>query len=74
MIGALNTRSQKCYVGVKKGASGTPVSEDIADIFLYYIEDGGIVVSILAVKHISLTGAECLHSKYEWVRIQIRSQ
>ena len=39
MIGAPNTRSQKCLVGVIKWAPATSVSEEIADIFRKYIYD-----------------------------------
>ena len=36
---ALNTRSQKCLVGVMKGAPGISVSEEITKFFRNYDKD-----------------------------------
>ena len=40
MVGAPNTQSQKYLVSVIQATPGTPVSEEIADIFRNYYIDG----------------------------------
>ena len=42
MIGAPNTRGQKCWVGIVQWTPETSVSEEIADILRNYNIDGTI--------------------------------
>ena len=49
MIDAPNTRSQKYLVGVIQAIPGTPVSDEIADIFRNYYIDIIIIIIIIII-------------------------